>query len=60
MSRISILTERDLRSVVQLDISAVECVERAFAALATKAVAMPPILRLDIPEFRGEVDDKTA
>lgn len=60
MSRISILMESDLRSIVQLDISAVDCVERAFAALATKAVAMPPILRLDIPEFRGEVDVKTA
>ncbi|MDI7864701.1 ectoine utilization protein EutC [Rhizobiaceae bacterium n13] len=60
MSRISILTERDLRSIVHLDNSAVDCVERAFAALATKAVAMPPILRLDIPEFRGEVDVKTA
>jgi ornithine cyclodeaminase len=60
MSRITILTERDLRSVVHLDISAVDCVERAFAALATEAVAMPPILRLDIPEFRGEVDVKTA
>ena len=39
---------------------AVACVEEAFLALATKAVAMPPILRLDIPEHRGEVDVKTA
>jgi ornithine cyclodeaminase len=60
MSRISILMERDLRAIVKLDLSAVDCVEQAFAALATKPVAMPPILRLDIPEFRGEVDVKTA
>lgn len=60
MSRISILTEKDLRDIIQLDISAVDCVEQAFAALATKPVAMPPVLRLDIPEFRGEVDVKTA
>lgn len=60
MSRITILTEKDLRAVVKLDLSAVDCVEQAFAALATEAVAMPPILRLDIPEFRGEVDVKTA
>jgi len=60
MSRISILTEKDLRAVVRLDLSAVDCIEQAFAALATKPVAMPPILRLDIPEFRGEVDVKTA
>jgi len=60
MSRISILMEKDLRAIVKLDVSAVDCVEQAFAALATKAVAMPPILRLDIPDFRGEVDVKTA
>ena len=60
MSRISILTEKDLRAIVRLDLSAVDCVEQAFAALATKPVAMPPILRLDIAEFRGEVDVKTA
>lgn len=60
MSLIKILTEKDLRAVVSLDLSAIDCIEQAFAALATKAVAMPPILRLDIPEFRGEVDVKTA
>ncbi|MGB6116892.1 MAG: ectoine utilization protein EutC [Mesorhizobium sp.] len=60
MSRIHILTEKDLRAVVKLDLSAIDCVEQAFAALATKPVAMPPVLRLDIPEFRGEVDVKTA
>jgi ornithine cyclodeaminase len=60
VSRISILMEKDLRDIVKLDVSAVDCVEQAFAALATKAVAMPPILRLDIPDFRGEVDVKTA
>lgn len=60
MSRITILTENDLRAIIKLDLSSIDCVERAFAALATEAVAMPPILRLDIPEFRGEVDVKTA
>jgi ornithine cyclodeaminase len=60
MSQIRILLEKDLRDIVKLDLSAIDCVEQAFAALAVKAVAMPPILRLDIPEFRGEVDVKTA
>ncbi|MDA5635387.1 MULTISPECIES: ectoine utilization protein EutC [Rhizobium/Agrobacterium group] len=60
MSRITILTENDLRAIIKLDLSSIDCVERAFVALATEAVAMPPILRLDIPEFRGEVDVKTA
>ena len=57
---ILILTETDLRALVPLDLAAVECVEDAFRALATKPVAMPPILRLDMPEHRGEVYIKTA
>lgn len=60
MPRMRVFTEADLRSCVSLDASAVECVEQALLALATEAVAMPPILRLDIPEHRGEVDVKTA
>ena len=61
MSRpILILTEADLRPLMPLDLAAVDCVEQAFRALATEAVAMPPILRLDIPAHRGEVDVKTA
>lgn len=54
------LTERDLRGLVPIDAEAVACIRDAFIALATKPVAMPPILRLDIPEHRGEVDVKTA
>ena len=57
---VTILTETDLRALVPLDLAVVDCVEDAFRALATKPVAMPPILRLDIPEHRGEVDVKTA
>lgn len=60
MTRMTMLTEADLRAIVPLDLAAVDCVENAFRALATKAVVMPPILRLDIPEHRGEVDVKTA
>lgn len=60
MPRIKILTEADLRAHVALDLDAVACVEDAFRALATQPVAMPPILRLDIPEHNGEVDVKTA
>lgn len=60
MPRMLILTEADLRRCIALDASTVACVEDAFEALATKAVAMPPVLRLDIPEHRGEIDVKTA
>lgn len=57
---VKILTETDLRALVPLDAGAVSCIRDAFVALATKPVAMPPILRLDIPEHCGEVDVKTA
>lgn len=60
MPRMTILTEKELRAQVRLDADAVACVEEAFAALATRPVVMPPILRLDIAEHRGEVDVKTA
>ncbi|MER9318646.1 cyclodeaminase [Mesorhizobium sp. M0659] len=60
MSRMTILTEKELRTIVPLDLDAVACVENAFRALATLPVAMPPILRLDIHEQRGEVDVKSA
>jgi ornithine cyclodeaminase len=60
MGDIVILTEAELRSQVQLDLAAIECVEQAFHALATRAVVMPPIMRLDIVENNGEIDVKTA
>ncbi len=60
MADITILTEAELRSQVQLNPDAIECVEQAFHALATKAVVMPPIMRLDIVEHNGEIDVKTA
>jgi ornithine cyclodeaminase len=60
MSSISILTEKELKAIIRLDADAVICIEEAFRALATKPVVMPPILRLDIVEARGEVDVKTA
>ena len=60
MHTTTLLSEADLRASVTLDLEAVDCVEQAFRALATTAVSMPPVLRLDIPEHHGEVDVKTA
>ena len=60
MPDLRILTVAELARIVDLDLAVVACVEDAFAALATRKVAMPPILRLDIPEHRGEVDVKSA
>ncbi|HEY8593959.1 MAG TPA: ectoine utilization protein EutC [Devosiaceae bacterium] len=60
MPDVTILTERDLKRLVALDLAAVDAVEDAFRALVTRPVVMPPILRLDIVEANGEVDVKTA
>jgi ectoine utilization protein EutC len=57
---IAVLTEADLRAVVDIDMAAVEVVERAFAALATGKVVMPPIMSMAIHDANGEVDVKTA
>lgn len=60
MLTLRILTEIELRDLVPLDAVALRCIEDALMALALVPVAMPPILRLDIPEHHGEVDVKTA
>lgn len=57
---IVVLTESQLRQSVKLDLTAVDVVERAFAALAEGTVVMPPILSMDIAQANGEVDIKTA
>ncbi|MBN9036974.1 MAG: cyclodeaminase [Rhizobiales bacterium] len=57
---VTILTEAELRRIVHLDLAAIEVVERAFAALASGRVVMPPILSMAIPDANGEVDVKTA
>ena len=60
MAKTLILNQADLRACVGLDSASLAVVENAFRLLATAAVAMPPILRLDVPEHNGEVDVKTA
>lgn len=57
---VRILTEADLRAAVPLDLAAVDVVERAFAALATGDVIMPPIMSMALPGSHDEVDVKTA
>jgi ectoine utilization protein EutC len=57
---IRIVTESELRRAVRLDIETVDVVEKAFCALATGKVVMPPILSMELAEANGEVDVKTA
>ncbi len=60
MPDVSILSEPDLRDLLNLDGDIVGCIEEAFEALATKPVVMPPVLHLEIAEANGEIDVKTA
>jgi len=57
---ILVVTEADLRRTVPLDLAAVDVVEKAFVALSSGGVVMPPILSMAIPERNGEVDVKAA
>ncbi len=58
--KITILTEAEIRSCVALDHEAISAVADGFTCLAAGEVTLPPILRVDIPEHKGEVDVKTA
>ena len=57
---ITVLTEAELRSCVGLDKEVFSAVAAGFTSLAAGEVNLPPIVRVDIPEHRGEVDIKTA
>lgn len=57
---VRIVTEAELRRVIALDLALVDVIERAFVALASGEVVMPPILSMEIAEANGEVDVKTA
>jgi ornithine cyclodeaminase/alanine dehydrogenase-like protein (mu-crystallin family) len=45
---------------VGLDLQTVDVIEKAFLALASGRVVMPPIMSMELEETGGEVDAKTA
>jgi ectoine utilization protein EutC len=57
---ITLLTEKDLRRCIQLDLPVIDAIEEGFTFLSRGSVSMPPIMRLDFPENNGEVDVKSA
>ncbi len=59
-SDVKIVREEELRKAVRLDRAVIDIVEKAFAALGTGKVVMPPILSMEIADANGEVDVKTA
>lgn len=57
---IIILTESELRQCIGMDQEAIAVVADGFTRLVNSKVTLPPILQVDIPENKGEVDVKTA
>jgi ornithine cyclodeaminase len=57
---ILVLNEEEIRQCVPLDEVAFVEVAKGFTALAEGKAELPPILRVDVHENRGEVDVKTA
>ncbi|APZ42775.1 cyclodeaminase [Acidihalobacter ferrooxydans] len=57
---VRILTERELRHLVPLDLAAIDAAERAFRALGEGRAIQPPVLALEIAPRNAEVDIKTA
>ncbi|MBK5928122.1 cyclodeaminase [Rhodobaculum claviforme] len=60
MPAIRILTEAQLRGVIDLDLGLVDAIDAAFRQLAAGGVVMPPVLSMHLEDVNGEVDIKTA
>jgi ectoine utilization protein EutC len=55
-----LLSETDIRSCVGFDREALEAVTQGFSRLAEGRAFAPPVIVIEIPEHKGEVDIKTA
>jgi ectoine utilization protein EutC len=60
MGSIRILTESDIRQVVGIGTDELEAVEAVYPLISAGTGSMPPIMRIDVPENRGEIDIKSA
>ena len=57
---VMILAGHEVRRAVGMEAEALEAIAAAFARLSEGRVSMPPVIRVDVPDHRGEVDVKTA
>ena len=55
-----VLYEAEIRTLADLTPDAIDAVADAFERLAAGSVRQPPVLSLELPEVRGELDVKTA
>lgn len=58
--RILVVGEAEIRKLVALDDEALETVEVGFTGLAEGDATVPPIMMIEVPDRRGEVDVKSA
>jgi len=49
-----------IKKIISLNKTLIPIIENAFVSLSVGRATTPPIMRLDIPEFHGEADVKTA
>ncbi|MBM7572594.1 cyclodeaminase [Aquibacillus albus] len=55
-----VVSKKQLEEVVTLNHLLINIIEQAFTDLLVKEVQMPPIMRVDVPDYNGEVDIKSA
>ncbi|WP_085505409.1 cyclodeaminase [Thalassobacillus devorans] len=55
-----LFAKEEMEKVIHLEKEVIDVVEKAFTDLVKKEVQMPPIMRIDVPEYNGEVDIKSA
>ncbi|GAG27524.1 unnamed protein product, partial [marine sediment metagenome] len=58
--KITVLTESELRKCVTLDQESLAAVAEGFSYLSKGKATVPPVMRILVPERRGEVDVKSA
>ena len=58
--QVLILSEDEIRECVKLDSEVILVVEEGFSRLADSDVHLPPIMMIEVPESKGEVDIKSA
>lgn len=60
MNDLPVLHADEIRRIAPLDEAALGAIADGFVRLAAGEVRQPPVLSLDLPEVRGELDVKTA
>jgi len=59
-ARVQVVREDAIRALVDLDVEGLDAVREALRRLSAGDAVQPPVMRIDVPEHRGEVDVKGA